>query len=184
MATKTFDRIIVFTDGSCIGNGKKLAKAGIGIYFPSKEFEDISEAFTQTPITNQRAELYAIHKALMIIDEANIEFGNIDIYSDSLYSIKCVTEWIKKWEINKWKGATGKVVLNQDIIRPINDVLKKYEGKITFKHIRSHTGETNLEAVYNDRADKLACAGTLKSKVIKTTPILKVKTSSPIKIEI
>jgi len=182
MATKTFDRIIVFTDGSCTGNGKKTAHAGIGIYFPSKEFKDISEAFTLTPITNQRAELYAIHKALMIIDEASVEFENIDIYTDSLYSIKCVTEWIKKWEINKWKGATGKVVLNQDIIRPINDLLKKHDGKISFKHVRSHTGETNLESVYNDRADKLACAGTLKSTAAK--PILKVKTSSPIKIEI
>ena len=159
---KKLDKIIVFTDGSCTNNGKKNAKGGIGVYFPCKEFEDVSEAFIQTPITNQRAELYAIHKALTIITE-NSEFNKVIIYSDSLYSIKCVTEWVKNWEKNNWKGSTKKPVLNQDLIRPINDMIKQHNGKITFKHVRSHTGDDTIEALFNDIVDKLACNGTLKS---------------------
>ena len=31
--------ILVFTDGACTNNGKKSAKAGIGVHFPNKEFE-------------------------------------------------------------------------------------------------------------------------------------------------
>lgn len=159
---KVFDTIIVFTDGSCVNNGKKNAKGGIGVYFPCKEFNDISDAFIQTPITNQRAELYAIYKALLTITE-NSEFKKIIIYTDSLYSIKCVTEWIKKWETNNWKGSTKKPVLNQDLIRPINNILKQHENKIIFKHVRSHTNDDTIESIFNDVVDKLACKGTLKS---------------------
>lgn len=159
---KTLNNVIVFTDGSCINNGKKNAKAGIGVYFPCKEFDDVSEAFTKSPITNQRAELYAIYKALTIITE-NSEFKKIIIYSDSLYSIKCVTEWIKKWEKNDWKGSTKKSVLNQDIIKSINDILIRYENKIVFRHVKSHTGNDTIEAIFNDVVDKLACEGTLKN---------------------
>ena len=160
--TKNFKNIIVFTDGSCVGNGKKNAKAGIGVHFPCKEFDDVSEAFTQSPITNQRAELYSIYKALTIITE-NSEFNKIIIYSDSLYSIKCMTEWIKNWEKNDWKGSTKKSVLNQDIIKPINDILKRHENKIIFRHVKSHTGNDTIEAIFNDVVDKLACEGTLKN---------------------
>jgi ribonuclease HI len=161
MCNKNLDNIIVFTDGSCTKNGKIDAMAGVGIYFPNKEFDDISESFTQTPITNQRAELYAIYKALLIVTE-NSTFNKLIIYSDSLYSIKCVTEWIKKWETNNWMGTARKPILNQDIIKLINNILKKYEGKVIFKHVRSHTGEYTIEAIYNDRVDKLACDGCNK----------------------
>lgn len=162
MEVKTFNNIRVFTDGSCTGNGKKTAQAGIGVYFPNKEFDNISEKFTQEPITNQRAELYAIYEALKTITN-NSTFNKITIYSDSVYSIKSLTEWIKKWENNNWKTANNKPVLNLDIIRPIYSILNEYENNIEFKHVRSHTGETTYEARGNDMVDKLACAGTLKN---------------------
>ena len=162
MEIKNFNNIRVFTDGSCTGNGKDNAKAGIGIYFPNNEFDNISEKFTLEPITNQRAELYAIYEALKLITN-NATFNKLTIYSDSLYSIKSLTEWIKKWEINNWKTANRKPVLNLDIIRPIYSILNEYENKIVFKHVKSHTGDTTYEAKGNDMVDKLACAGTLKN---------------------
>lgn len=162
MEVKNFNNIRVFTDGSCTGNGKKSAQAGIGVYFPNNEFDNISEKFTQEPITNQRAELYAIYQALKIITN-NATFNKLTIYSDSIYSIKSLTEWIKKWEINNWKTANNKPVLNLDIIRPIYSILNEHKNKIEFKHVRSHTGETTYEAKCNDMVDKLACAGTLKN---------------------
>jgi len=152
--------ILVFTDGSCINNGQKNAKAGYGVYFPNKELNDISEPFTILKITNQRAELFAIYKALKEITD-KLQFNQITVYTDSLYSIKCVTLWIKSWEKNNWKTKNGKPVLNLDIIKSISEILKKYNSKqITFKHVRSHTNLTNYESICNDMADKLACAGT------------------------
>ena len=154
--------IIIFTDGACSKNGKKNATAGIGIHFPNKEFNDISEVFNLTPVTNQRAELYAIYVALKKVTEAP-NFNKAIIYSDSQYSIKSVTLWIKNWEKNDWKTANGQTVKNQDIIKPINDILKKHKRKITFKHVRSHTGDTTFEALSNEKADKLACSVTQTS---------------------
>lgn len=169
------DNIIVFTDGACSQNGKKNASAGIGVYFPNKEFANIAEEFTIQPVTNQRAELYAIYTALKKITETTT-FNKITIYSDSEYSIKSVTQWIKSWEKNNWKTAGNKPVKNQDIIRPLNDMLKEHKDKIIFKHVRSHTGQNTFEAINNDKADKLACSVVTRPVVIKEVIRLKVVT--------
>lgn len=152
--------IIVFTDGACSNNGKKAAKAaaGIGIHFPNKEYNDISQKFTEGLITNQRAELYAIKVALDTAIQDT--FDNITVYTDSLYSIKSLTLWIKKWENNNWKGTNGKTVKNLDLIRRIYQILKDNDGKIKFIHVRSHTGKNTFEAICNDIADRLAVEGS------------------------
>lgn len=158
--------IKVFTDGSF----KKMSigtACGYGVYFPNGELPNIGRAFKHTPLTNQRAELYAIYKALRVIIKSNIKWEFIHIYTDSEYSIKSLTEWVKNWEKNNWKNAKGDDVLNQDIIKPIYKVLKKYKNKVKFTHVRSHTGQQNFESISNDMADKLANEGAFKSLSIK-----------------
>lgn len=164
---RKFNEIIVFTDGSCCGNNCKIKKtpiAGIGIYFPCSEFNNVSEPFTITPITNQRAELYAIYKTLKIVTE-KCTFKKLFIYSDSLYSIRAVTLWIDTWEKNGWKTANKEDVKNLDIIKPIYEILNKYNSKIFFQHVKAHTGGTSIEAIFNKRVDELACEGTNKNIV-------------------
>ena len=100
-----FNNINIYTDGACINNGKKNAKAGIGIYI-SDDFT-ISEKLIGLP-TNQRAELYAILKELLIIDILN--YKNINIYTDSMYSINCITKWVKGWKKNDWKDSKKKML--------------------------------------------------------------------------
>ena len=156
------DNILVFTDGSCINNGKLNAKAGIGIYFPNKEHDDISEPFNINPITNQRAELNAIYQALKLIVN-NLRFQKITIYTDSLYSIKCLTLWIKNWNKNNWITSNKKPVKNIDIIRPIYNLMKEHENKIIFIHVKSHTNGVNFESKGNSIADELACKASLLS---------------------
>lgn len=154
--------IKVFTDGSCINNGNINAKAGYGIYFPNNEIENISKPFVIRPITNQRAELYAIYQALVNIVE-NIKFTNITIYTDSLYSIKCLTQWVKAWEKNNWKTTNNKPVKNLDIIKPINSILKEHGKNVTLIHVRSHTGLDTFESKCNDYVDQLAYNGYIKN---------------------
>jgi len=151
--------LIIFTDGACINNGKNNAKGGIGIYFPGGELNNISHEFINQPITNQRAELYAIYTALRQIVNKKYKYEEIIIYSDSLYSIKSLTEWIKRWEQNGWITANNKPVQNLDIIRPIYNILMDKKYNIKFQHVRSHTKEKTFEAICNDKADRLACNG-------------------------
>lgn len=158
--------VIVFTDGSCIKELKKnICYAGYGVHFPNKELEDISRPFIIKPITNQRAELYAIYVALKKITK-HLKFNNIIIYTDSIYSINSLTKWIDSWIKNKWRGSTNKPIKNLDLIKPIYKILKKYPDKIKFYHVRSHTGKLDFISIGNMKADKLATKGANISKKI------------------
>lgn len=147
--------IIIFTDGSCTSS---TDKCGYGIHFPNKEYKDISKKFIILPKTNQRAELYAIYKAIKKISNIDKKI-DIKIYSDSEYSIKSITIWIKKWKKNNWKTANNKDVVNQDIIKKIDKLINNHEGKIEFTHVRSHTNKTDYESIHNSIADTLAKNG-------------------------
>jgi len=145
-----FNNINIYTDGACINNGKKNAKAGIGIYI-SDDFT-ISEKLIGLS-TNQRAELYAILKALLVIDILN--YKNINIYTDSMYSINCITKWVKGWKKNGWKDSKKKNVKNKDLIDNIDKIYSKY-NHIHFNHVQAHTNKTDIHSICNDKADKLA----------------------------
>lgn len=149
--------IIVYTDGSCLKNNYETS-CGYGVYFPNNELPNIGRPFVNLPLTNQRAELYAIYKALHKIT-SNLVFDTIHIYSDSEYSIKSLTIWIKNWKKNNWKTSSNKYVMNQDIIKKIDEILQKYPDKITFTHVRSHTGFTDPHSLGNEKADRLATNG-------------------------
>jgi ribonuclease HI len=151
--------IIAYTDGSC---SLKYNLAGCGIHFPNEEFKDISEPFTQSPITNQRAELYAIYKAIETV--SSNDFETLTIYTDSLYSLKSITQWMTKWENNNWILSTGKPVKNKDILCLINVLMKKYPNKIKFVHVLAHTKNNDIHSIGNRVADKLATNATLSHK--------------------
>jgi ribonuclease HI len=148
--------IIIFTDGSHI---KLKDLCGYGIHFPNKEFNDISKPFTKKPLTNQRAELYAIYKAIKIVTKYDKNL-DIKIFTDSEYSIKSLTVWIKNWKKNNWISSTGKPVLNLDIIQKIEKLMEEHNGKINFQHVRAHTGKNDFESIHNDITDKLAKQGS------------------------
>jgi ribonuclease HI len=142
--------ITIYTDGACKNNGKKNAIAGIGVY--SENIYNISEKIEGRQ-TNQRAELYAILKALELtkIDDYSIVY----IYTDSLYSINCITKWIYGWINNGWLDKKKKPVKNKDIIQPIYNIYKKYSN-IRFIHIEAHTNKTDIHSLGNAKADELA----------------------------
>lgn len=148
----------IYTDGSFIKN-KEGIKCGYGVHYPNKEYEDISKRFKIKPLTNQRAELYAIYKGIKQVSKEN-EMKDIIIYSDSEYSINSITKWIKKWKINEWKTANNKDVLNKDIIKKIDNLILNHKGKIRFIHVKSHTGLNDYNSIHNDIVDKLAKRGS------------------------
>jgi ribonuclease HI len=149
----------IYTDGAARGNGQLGAVAGVGIWFGDNDSRNRSEPLSGDRQTNQRAELTAISRALDIspIDR------NIIIYSDSHYSIQCVTEWYKKWENNSWKTAAGKDVENKDLVRPIRESieLRRAIGSSTeFVWIKGHAKNRG-----NEGADKLATQAADKQKM-------------------
>lgn len=144
--------ITIYTDGSLRreANGDVC---GYGVYFPGKELKNIAGAFTIEPITNNRAELYAIYRAIKKV-EKNMNFERIVIFTDSEYSMKATTLWINGWKKNNWKNAKKKPVENQDLIKKIDELLQKHNGKIEIKWTRAHVGTKG-----NEEADRLANKG-------------------------
>lgn len=137
--------VIIYVDGACSNNGKVNAIGGYGIYFPNKEFNDVSKKFTLNPITNNRAELWAIYEALEIL--GGCEYDNATIYSDSKYSVNCINVWYETWEKNKFLGANKKPVDNLDIIDKIMGIVC---DKVKIEYVRREN---------NKEADKLAKDG-------------------------
>jgi len=115
------------------------------------------------PQTNQRAELTAIHRAVVTLDEGGFHTDDIVIYSDSDYSINCLTKWLAGWVHRNWKTAEGKDVLHQDLIKDTSSRLAKFKSH-RFVHVRAHTGGEDDLSKQNDVVDKMA-RGTLDDTV-------------------
>lgn len=156
-------KIVVYTDGSCIGNGKLGSVGGIGIYFPNKELKNISRIFRLGCCTNQRAELYAILTAIRYINKyLGLKNCQLHIKTDSEYSINSITKWIYGWIKNGWKKRDNTPVMNRELIEKINKYYEKYN--ITFSHVEAHTGSQDEDSLGNAYADKLARMATKRAQ--------------------
>lgn len=148
----------VFTDGACSNNGRPNAKAGYAVWFPDYpnlcESGRIPEGQSQT---NQRAELTAIHRAVVILDEKGFHDVDVIVYTDSDYSISCLTKWLPGWVSRNWKTSSGSDVLHRDLIEETHLRLSQFKSH-RFVHVRSHTGGTDDLSINNDKVDRMARA--------------------------
>jgi ribonuclease HI len=139
----SLNKISVFTDGSCLNNGKKNSVGAIGIFFSDNDPDNIGQAIDNegNKITNQTMELLACIQAFKIIADKNktTPFNTVYVYTDSTYLINSMTKWYSGWEANGWKNSKNKEVENKDLIQLLYGLKSKF---ITiFKHIRSHQDE-------------------------------------------
>ena len=147
----------VFTDGACSNNGRKDAKAGYAVWFPDHPEWSTSGRVAETESqTNQRAELTAIYQALCILSTQGAFDELLVVYTDSEYSIKCLTEWMPGWVSRDWKTSMGKPVLHRDLIEGIAGHLSKFKHR--FHHVRAHTGGEDDISKQNDVVDRMARA--------------------------
>lgn len=159
----------IYTDGACSHNGKANAKAGYAVWFPDHKDLSFSERLPETePQTNNRAELTSILKAVSIAEDAGFIDEDLIIYSDSHYSIDCLTKYLPSWVANGWKTKDGNAVKNQDIIKDISNRLTKFKSH-RFVHVRAHTGNKDDLSVNNDIVDKMA-QKTIDDRVQVETP--------------
>jgi ribonuclease HI len=113
----------VFTDGACSSNGRPGSKAGFAVWFPEHpELKHSQRIPTGDPQTNQRAELCGIQKAVEILETNGYLDEDIVIYTDSDYSINCLTKWIPGWTARGWKTAEGN---EEERLRPLPEVLQR-----------------------------------------------------------
>lgn len=136
----------IYTDGSCIDN-----KGGYGYVLvnANETFTGKKGRVPYIPCTNNIAELYAIYMALK-----NHPDININIYSDSEYSVNIFSKWLNYWKGLGWKRTNGDKIQNLELIKEIESVLNAKNRLVTFKHVRGHAGHP-----INEMADSLAKEG-------------------------
>jgi ribonuclease HI len=158
---------IVYTDGACDHNGKVMARAGYGVFFGDRR--DISARLPGQKQSNQRAELYAVLKALETYHFHQLPTDPVKtvfILTDSKYVVQALNGWVKLWEYNGWCTADGTPVISKDLFKRAWRLIQKLgEGtngiEIKIRHVTGHSG------IYgNEMADRLAVRGKSMEKVV------------------
>lgn len=144
--------VTVYTDGACSRNGKKDAKAGLGVYFAENDCRNHSERITGKQ-TNNTAEVKAILKARQILNKEILAGVAVNIYSDSQYAMRCCTDYGKKLEKCRWKKK--KPIPNVELVKKAYYAFKDHPN-VVFHHIRAHTGKKDRHSIGNEGADLLA----------------------------
>lgn len=137
--------IDIYTDGSCVTSTRK-GGWGVFIQHDNHEFEYYGK---ESETTNNRMEIYAVIRALEIVREKFASEKKINIYIDSNYVVKGITEWLPKWKLKNWKTTARKNVLNKDLWIQI-DSFYPFEN-INFIWIKAHNSNYG-----NEKADLLS----------------------------
>lgn len=163
----------IFTDGSCLDNGRPWAAAGWGVYATnSTKLGEYYGALPGSVQTNNRAELAAVEVALQLA--WNSGHPNVRIFPDSNLACQGISNredswawraalgvngWLEKWESANWRTAGGKRVSHADIWRQILVWLRRFRNApnrvLAVRHVKAHTGIHG-----NERADALASRGS------------------------
>ena len=134
----------IYTDGSCSGNP---GPGGWGVLLLWNDHE--KELYGgEAETTNNRMELLAAIKGLQAVTK-NVP---IELYTDSTYVQKGITEWMEGWKAKNWKTAAKKPVKNKDLWQELDAVVS--QKNVSFHWVKGHAGHPE-----NERADTLACRG-------------------------
>jgi ribonuclease HI len=142
----------VYTDGACIHNGKKNAKAGIGIFFGLGDKRNVSEQISGKQ-TNNAAELEAILRVFQILEKEIRKGDEYVVMTDSEYAIKCMGSYGYKLALKHWKS--DKPIPNFEKVKAGFILFQNYPN-VTLQHVRAHTGKKDAHSLGNEWADKLA----------------------------
>jgi ribonuclease HI len=133
-------RVIVATDGSCLGNPGPGGWAWAG-----EDGRQDSGGHAVT--TNNLMELRAVYEVL----GAHPASTPLLIQADSQYVINIFTRWIRGWMARGWLTADRKPVANREAIELIAERLAGRD--VIFEHVKGHSGHP-----LNERVDALARA--------------------------
>ena len=134
----------IYTDGACRGNPGPGGWGAI-LRMDGKE----KELFGGEPhTTNNRMELTAVIRAL----EALKCPCQIEVYTDSQYVQKGISEWLPDWKRRGWLTADKKPVKNVDLWQELDRLAGAH--RISWHWVKGHAGHPE-----NERADALANRG-------------------------
>ena len=142
----TQPRVTIYTDGACDPN------PGPGGWSAILRFGSTEKVLTggERKTTNNRMELTAALQALETLTEP----CRVEIYTDSEYLQRGITEWMPNWKAKNWKRKGGKLA-NLDLWQALDAALVRHA--VDWNWVRGHAGVR-----HNQRADALARKAILR----------------------
>jgi ribonuclease HI len=153
--------MIIYTDGSCKGNGFKGAFGGYALYCVASKtviFRKLEDRYI--PATNQRAEGYAILRAFELLDKKK----ELIIYTDSKFWKTMIESYIPGWIKKKVDFTTKK---NPDLTVRMAEMLDRFKlnnVKLTLHHVKAHK-DNKLNNLVDKYAKKAASLPNYKERV-------------------
>lgn len=148
VAEQSLKKVVIYTDGGCDPNPGTGGWAAILRY--GDRLKELSGGEANT--TNNRMEMTAAIVAL-----ESLKFPcEVELYTDSQYVQRGITEWIHGWKRKNWRRKSGEV-LNADLWRRLDEVAQRHQ--VRWQWVRGHAGD-----FYNERCDQLAAAAIAQQK--------------------
>jgi len=133
-------RVTIYTDGACEPNPGPGGWAALLRY--GKHEKELSGGEPNT--TNNRMELTAAIQALQALTEP----CRVDLYTDSEYLQRGISEWLPEWRRRGWRRKGG-ALANRELWLALEAALQLHE--IEWHWVRGHSGNRD-----NQRVDWLA----------------------------
>lgn len=147
--------VVIYCDGACSGNP---GPGGWGsIVIAGDLVVELGGGSRAT--TNNRMEMTAVLEALHYcnVNYSKGDIETIQIFTDSVYVIRGITQWIFGWKKRGWKNATNEEVSNQDIWVQLDKIVVKTKSDlgcdIQWNFVKGHSG-----VLGNERCDEIAVA--------------------------
>ncbi|CAE6474000.1 unnamed protein product [Rhizoctonia solani] len=136
----------VWTDGSCLGNGKLGATAAYAVYFgPGDRRNEAKRVPGQQ--TNNNGEIFAVIRALEIVDE---RVKHMTIYTDSKYTIDCLG-WLPGWKKKGGMNSQNKPAAHYSMVKYMDALINRRGSRLELVHVRGHQDNEG-----NNAADMMA----------------------------
>ena len=138
--TENMPLVKIYTDGACLGN------PGPGGWAALLRFGDHEKVISggARDTTNNRMELTAALQALQALKKP----CQVELFTDSEYLRRGITEWLPNWRARGWKRKGGKLA-NVELWQALDTAVQPHQ--VNWHWIRGHAGHPE-----NERVDRLA----------------------------
>lgn len=139
----------LFTDGACSGN------PGPGGWGAILRYKGVEKELCggEPATTNNRMEMTAVIEGLNSLKRP----CRVDVWTDSQYVQKGISEWLRAWKVRGWKTADKKPVKNEDLWRALDQAASRHQ--VRWHWVKGHAGHPE-----NERADALARKGLAEAR--------------------
>lgn len=147
------EKIIMYCDGGCRGNGKTNNVGGWGVYMTYKA--NLKTFYgNASGTTNNIMELTACVEGLRKLKRYDIP---VEVMVDSAYVLNGITKWIYGWMNKGWLTSKKEPVENKELWQALYAEKQKFEN-ISFIKVKGHSdneGNNIADALANKAMDEI-----------------------------